>query len=140
MITQCVHNRVPLLSRIEDSKLVLTRLGKMLERHLLEAAGRFDDTEIDCYCIMPDHLHFIISLSLKTGKPGTSVPDFMRVYKSLSTREYYELMKSHPSLPATFMQRSYGDEIIEDEEELYAFRKYILENPQAYQLKRDGLM
>ncbi|MCC7477605.1 transposase [bacterium] len=138
MITQCIQNRVPLLCRIEDSTPKLTAIGLLVERHLLQTVDRFADTELDCYCIMPDHFHFILSLSLKTGKKGTSVVDFMRVLKSLSTREYNIIRQQYSRLPEQFMQRSFGDEVIEDEEELYAYRKYILENPQAYQLRRDG--
>lgn len=138
MVTQCVQNRVPLLSRIEAAKPQLTSIGVMLEKHLLRTADRFSDTEIDCYCIMPDHLHFILALSLKTGKAGTSLISFMQVFKSFSAREYIAFRERYPRLPRQFLQRSYGDEIIEDEDELYAYRKYILENPQAYQLKRDG--
>jgi hypothetical protein len=37
-------------------------------------------------------------------------------------------------------QRSCDDEVIADEDELYGYRKYILENPLAQQLRRDGLI
>ncbi len=138
MVTQCVQDRIPLLCRIEEGQPRLTRIGVMLEKHLLHTATRFPDTEIDCHCVMPDHLHFILALSLQTGKAGTSLVRFMQVFKSLSAREYITFREQYQRLPRQFLQRSYGDEVIEDEEELFAYRKYILENPQAYQLRRDG--
>lgn len=138
MITQVIQDRIPLLCRVVEGKTVLSGIGGLVSKHLQQCQGRFVDTQIDCYCIMPDHLHFILALNLNTGKRGSNVIDFMRVFKSLCTREYRALLPRYPSLPEQLFQRSYGDEVIEDEEELYGYRKYILENPLAYQLRREG--
>jgi REP element-mobilizing transposase RayT len=116
----------------------LSGVGRLVQAQLLNTAKRSPDIEIGCYCLMPDHLHFILALSINTGRPGTSMVRFMQVFKSMTSRLYRQLRREGYDLPEMLLQRSYGDEVIADEVELFSFRRYIPDNAVAYQPGKMG--
>jgi len=70
---------------------------------------------VHCYCIMPDHLHFLISLS----DSGKSLPNLIRGFKYRVSR----------AVGRPIWQRSYYDHILRPSEEAEDICRYILENP-----------
>ena len=101
--------------------------------------GAFSDSElaeqtVDClkscrnktghklhvYCLMPDHLHVLTS----PADSGTSVSDFVKSFKSLTTRIYWKL-----SDETRLWQRGFYDHIVRKEEDLVEIANYILNNP-----------
>jgi putative transposase len=76
--------------------------------------------QVHTYCLMPDHLHFLITPQLD----GISVLTFCDRFKSLTTRRSWELNWKG----RLWQKRSY-DHIVRAEEDLYALAVYILNNP-----------
>ena len=76
--------------------------------------------ELYVYCLMPDHLHILMS----PRDSGISISDFIKSFKSLTTRIYWKF-----SDRGRLWQRGFYDHIVRKEEDLVEITKYILNNP-----------
>jgi putative transposase len=72
------------------------------------------------YCLMPDHLHFLIA----PQNDGSSVLTFCDRFKGMTTRQSWNL-NWHGKL---WQRRSY-DHVVRADEDLRAIAQYILDNP-----------
>jgi len=72
------------------------------------------------YCLMPDHLHFLVS----PRQDGISVLTFTDQYKGKSTNRSWTV-----GWRGKLWQPRYYDHIVRAEESLYAIAEYILNNP-----------
>jgi len=73
-----------------------------------------------CYCLMPDHLHMVVSPSESTG----SVSKVVQGFKSFTTRRAW----GH-GIKGKLWQKSFYDHIVRKEEDLRSICEYILANP-----------
>ena len=110
-MTICTDNK----EKLFDSEVG----GKIIINELLRTAKdlRF---RILCYCLMPDHLHVIVS----PGESNLSLSKFLNVFKGRTTavfRERKDLKK--------IWQRSAFDHVIRTEENLKGVIEYIRNNP-----------
>jgi putative transposase len=138
-LTVCVEDRIPLLGKIIEGKMHLNGIGRMLQQTLLESNGRYPGIGLDVHCIMEDHFHLIAWLRWSPeGLIQTSIPQYMNRLKTMAMTRYKAIRASYPRLPEKFLQRSYWDRYIRYEHELERIRYYIMHNPLALQLKRDG--
>ena len=85
---------------------------------------REEEQRQDClvftYCLMPDHLHFLVS----PGRDGISVLTFTDQYKGKTTNRSWKL-----GWQGRLWQPRYFDHIVRREESLVAIAAYILNNP-----------
>jgi len=72
------------------------------------------------YCLMPDHLHFLISPKIE----GISVLKFTDQYKGKATNRSWTA-----GWRGGLWQPRYYDHIVRAEEDLYKIAQYILNNP-----------
>jgi putative transposase len=72
------------------------------------------------HCLMPDHLHFLIS----PRQEGTSVLAFVDQYKGKSTNRSWPV-----GWRGKLWQPRYYDHIVRAEEDLRAIAQYVLDNP-----------
>ena len=72
------------------------------------------------YCLMPDHLHYLISPS----RDGNSVIDFTNQFKGKSTNLSWKF-----GWHGKLWQPRFYDHIVRAEEDLRAIAEYILANP-----------
>ena len=151
-ITTCVKDRIELFGAIKDGEMSLTDYGNIVNECWQNIPKYYSNCELDCYVIMPDHLHGIIIVHTNIGD-GSPVPsniqgetkineenkifptakigsiiNMIAYFKYQSTREINRLLKS-PGMK--IWQRSFYDRIIRNEKELYNIRKYIEQNPLA---------
>jgi REP element-mobilizing transposase RayT len=61
-ITLCTHNRECLFGEVVDDKMSLNDAGRMVESVLCEAPSHYKDIVLDSFVIMPNHVHFIVSI------------------------------------------------------------------------------
>lgn len=73
-----------------------------------------------CYCLMPDHLHTVIS----PGDSSLSLSEFMRTFKGRTATIFRE---KHGL--SNLWQRSSFDHVIRADEDLKVIIEYILNNP-----------
>ena len=128
-VTICTHNRRCFLSKItyceetNISKNELTPFGRIAEEELISLKKRYPFIDIDIYCIMPNHIHFIICFNNNNNKKST-LPKIIGAYKSLVTRR----CKSINDIQSVF-QRSFYERIIRNDNEYYEFSVYTENNP-----------
>ena len=110
-VTICTNNKENVFDSEINAKIVIDEL--------LRAAKdvRF---RMLCYCLMPDHLHVIVS----PGESSLTVSKFLNIFKGRTTavfRQKKDLKK--------IWQRSAFDHVIRTEEDLRAVIEYIMNNP-----------
>ena len=86
----------------------------------LEDCSRQFGYKVYSYCLMPNHLHLLTSVS----EGARSVSQYVQAFKSLSTRLFWRSFGK-----GKLWQRGFYDHIIRKEESLVEITKYILANP-----------
>ena len=132
-ITTCIKDRIGLFGKIINEKMFLNKTGFIVQKHLLNLPKYYLNCELDCYVIMPDHVHSIIivnpivgdGLPVPYGKNG-SITDMMGYFKYQSTKEINESLNTPGK---KIWQRSFYDHIILNEKELYYIRNDKLNLP-----------
>lgn len=61
-VTICTHNKQCLFGQVESGKMVLNRLGLLIEDVWREITKHYETILIDEFVIMPNHIHGIICL------------------------------------------------------------------------------
>ncbi|MBI3914577.1 MAG: transposase [Chloroflexi bacterium] len=87
---------------------------------VLRAEQERQNCSIFTYCLMPDHLHFLIS----PNQDGISVLTFTDQFKGKATNESWTV-----DWKGKLWQPRYFDHIVRTEESLWAISEYILDNP-----------
>ena len=62
-ITICTQNQECLFGKIENSKMILNKYGKIAKNEWLKSFKIRQELNLDCYIIMPNHIHGIIIIS-----------------------------------------------------------------------------
>ena len=116
----------PQFTDFSSVQVNLTTAGRIVEGYLQRINPSYcNRVVLDCYVIMPDHVHFIVQLCpLKDGPPRAAaptvdLPNVVNTLKALSTKKI-----GYP-----VWQRSYHDHIIRNDADLQAIRSYIQHNP-----------
>ncbi len=138
-IIMCVEGRKQILSRIivgtgvlDCPKIELTQQGEIAEKYLHQLNDFYRTISVDCYVIMPDHIHLILTIS--NGQSGTPVPtksdektnaknstvsQFISTFKRFCNKEY----------GINIWQRSFCDHVIRNEQDYQEAYTYIQHNP-----------
>ncbi|NQW30917.1 MAG: hypothetical protein HQ472_10445 [Ignavibacteria bacterium] len=146
-ITVVTNRRRRLFGEIQNGKMVLNALGRIVEKCILEIPWHFQNAVIDVFIIMPDHVHLLIGIKHtltgnrrhrgSTSNPcdGTSNPrgplqnSIGAIIGSLKS-SCSRLIRRQGAFPATqIWVRGYYDVIVNSPEELNAYRRYTRNNP-----------
>ncbi len=159
LVTICTDDRKQLLSKIcmhetqgqdevgdgaldippctkQTPQVILTPIGKIVEKHLL-SSEKISGVEINCYVIMPDHIHAIIFLkpdkyeNKGNGMPRAPSPTNHMIPHIVSTFKRF----CNKEIGFNIFQRSYFEHIIRDKKDYETRRKYLLENPLRWYYK-----
>jgi putative transposase len=113
--------------------LILTAAGRIVEKNWHKIADQ--NTKIDAFVIMPNHIHGIIIikphvLSVGAGlAPAPNLGSIIGAFKSRCTMEYLRYVDENDlNVSAKLWHRNYYEHIIRDQKELAAIRKYIKSN------------
>ena len=106
--------------RADLNRLVIDTLRQEQERQLCT---------VYAYCLMPDHLHFLVS----PNADGVSALRFTEEYKGKATNLSWTL-----GWHGKLWQPRYYDHIVRREESLLAIAKYILDNPVRRMLVKEA--
>jgi REP element-mobilizing transposase RayT len=91
-ISICMKIRKEFFSIIENSIVVLSKFGKIIDEVLINIPSYYN-VEIDCYIIMPDHIHLIIILDNDESKKNYSLSDVIGKFKSFSCKKIREVLE-----------------------------------------------
>jgi REP element-mobilizing transposase RayT len=96
------------------------QMAGIIEKEM-EFRRKNKEIQIYSYCLMPDHLHLLLSLS-----PGfqRKLQDWVSAFKRYTAKSAYETAGIKP-----LWQKNFYDRIARDEESLIDIAKYIVQNP-----------
>jgi REP element-mobilizing transposase RayT len=132
----CTKDRIHYFSEItEDTSvgadiirpiITLTNIGKILDYSINDMKNHYKNISVMKYCIMPDHVHLIISImndifSADNGRM-ISAPTLSTIIGSLK-----RFVSKETGIPV--WQKSFHDHIIHDENEFLEICDYIDNNP-----------
>ena len=148
-VTICTFGRGNLFGEIHEGTMRLNRYGEIARECFEAIAKHFDNTAVDEFVVMPNHVHGIVVImnvgarhavpvqSLgRFGKPmATSLPTIVRSFKSATTKRINDLRQT-PGLPV--WQRNYYEHVIRNEQSLDRIREYISNNPARWDFDREN--
>ena len=124
---------VTIRAQLHEPVFDIPLLRDILQRNWDALPARFPTVTLDEFIIMPDHVHFVLSLNGKTTDENSTRPrlgDVVGAYKSLTTVEWLDYIKSlNTSWPFPLWQYNYFELIIRDQQHLENTRQYIRANP-----------
>ncbi len=138
-ITICVKNRKKILSIInvgtgvpDCPQIYLSKYGLIADKYINQLNGFYDNISVDNYVIMPDHIHFLLSIVngqsrtpvptntvIKSDNKNSAVAKFVSTFKRFSNKEYGE----------NIWQPRFYDHIIRGEQDYREVCEYIENNP-----------
>ena len=140
-ITLCTQNRLKVLSEIVpvgDGSPVpkLTYFGKFIQGYIEKIPEKYPTVTIDKYVIMPDHIHFLISIENDgTGNPSPTTNTVIAWFKYQTTKE---INRCRNTAGRRFWQRSFFDHVVRNKQDFEDIWYYIDTNPQRWIEKYSG--
>jgi len=120
-LTVCTQNRQPLFWKSMDSpaQVTLSPVGQLVDEEIKNLSRIYPSVWVDHYCIMPDHLHMILELTMRNS---VSISRLGQRFKGSLTKK----------MDCSVWQKSYFDHVIRNEAEYRARWQYVDENPRKY--------
>ena len=113
--------------------VALSPYGVVVDKCVNEIATHYNDVTVDTYCVMPNHLHMIITVA----RAGSSAPISPCPANALIPTIVAALKKvTNGACGISLWQTSYHDRIIRDEKEYLTVWEYIETNPLRWELDR----
>jgi putative transposase len=156
-ITICTYERRNLFGKINNDKLILNKLGKVVEEEWIKTKEIRKYVDLDYFVIMPNHLHGIIIIEQSIEDVGAtrrvaqnkedraiqriaptkktlisnSLGSIIGQFKSKVTKRLREISGNSD---LKIWQRNYYEHIIRNEIDLQNIRKYITLNPLKWEI------
>ena len=128
-VTIVTHGRACLFGDVVGDEMSLNAAGQMV----MDVYHGLETVHAQCMdvVVMPNHVHFLFYLS-QSG--NVTLSDFVRNFKSLTTREYCKGVSNYgwPPFDGHLWQRSYWDDIVWNGRMLEFVRRYIYLNPSRW--------
>ena len=139
-ITICTHDRQDLFGEIDQEQMHLSAAGEMVRDTILECSRRFKSVEIDCFVVMPNHVHILLGLAVRLDDdPGIeNVKDVVQWFKS-SVHQRFRSGVHHrgwPPYQQKIWQTGYHDHIVRNDRELETLRLYVAKNVESWRKDR----
>jgi len=127
----------------------LNKCGEIVNECFQAIAKHFENTAVDEFIVMPNHIHGIVVIldvgarhavpvpsPQRFGKPiASSLATIVGSFKSATTRQINELRQT----PAfSVWQRNYYEHVIRDERSLRRIREYTAGNPARWDVDREN--
>ena len=114
-VTICIKNRLPLLGKILNSKLLLSNEGLIVNTYISSISKIYNNIQLDEYVIMPNHIHMILIIH---NKEKVTLSSAIQHFKGKVTKE----------LGYSIWQKLFHEHIIRDEKTYYIIKQYIQNN------------
>ncbi len=107
---------------IEDIEFPLSEAGKIVKTAIDNIPNYYSCVLVDKYCIMPDHIHMIVSICAPADGRMISAPTLSTVIGQMKRWVSKQLGKS-------IWQKSFNDRVIENDKAYSEVWEYINNNP-----------
>jgi REP element-mobilizing transposase RayT len=127
-VTVCTWNQECILAGVQNFKVQVSAIGKIVENTLLGLPAHFENVSVDTSVIMPNHIHAIVEIT----KFGVPLGRIIGSFKSAATNICF--VKGLLAADRSLWQHGYYDHIIRSERALLGIRQYIVDNPVKWHL------
>ena len=100
----------------------LSAIGEIAESAILQIPQHYNNVSVDKYCIMPDHIHLLITISAMDNGRQIAAPTLPTVIGQLKRQVSLQIGRS-------IWQKSFIDRIIRTEKGYQEVCRYIENNP-----------
>lgn len=167
-ITLVTQDRIHLFGKIEDGKMILNTVGKILEEEWRNTIQMRPNIALGEFIIMPDHMHMIITITAQMERkvdkewihsnpksPSQTIGAIIRGFKGASTKKINLFLNSTgesqfaPTTESQFaptefyknkiFQRNYYEHIIRNQKDYNRIEQYIIDNPMNWKKKKLNL-
>ena len=134
-ITVCTANREKIFWSDRRGELCspaivpLSEIGTIVENEIQKLNSVYDAVKVDKYCIMSDHIHFIISINTDENGRTQFAPTISRVIKQFKGSITKQIGRP-------IWQKSFYDHGIRNQQDYNEIWQYIENNPLKYTLNR----
>ena len=139
-VTVCTQNRSEYFGEILNYDIILSDVGKIVEKFWREIPSHYTHVEIDEFVVMPNHLHGIIVIKTTDeadmaagGHRYTNLSTIVGSFKNITSK----LIHKSGCLEFAW-QKSFYDHVIRKDESLDEIRSYIRNNPLKWELDRNN--
>ena len=134
-ITVCTANREKIFWSNRRGELrspanvPLSDIGMIVDNEIQKLSTVYDAVHVDKYCIMPDHIHFIISIDTDENGRTQFAPTISRVIKQFKGSITKQIGRP-------IWQKSFYDHGIRNQQDYDEIWEYIENNPLKHALNR----
>ena len=134
-ITICTTNREKIFWSDRRGELrspasvPLSYIGSIVDNEIKKLNSVYDAVRVDKYCIMPDHIHFILSIHTDEHGRTQFAPTISRVIKQFKGSITKQIGRP-------IWQKSFYDHGIRNRQDYEQIWQYIENNPLKYALKK----
>jgi len=153
-VTICAKGREEFFGKIENEKMILLDVGKIVQEELLKTPAIRSNVILDEWVVMPNHLHVIIEIcnesdtrrdalqcvstddtqyKNKFGPQRNNLASIIRGFKGVTKNKIYQIN------PDFAWQPRFYDHIIRNDESLNKIREYIQTNPEMWERDRNNV-
>ncbi len=123
-ITVCVQDRKLILWNVGAAtcRPNLSKIGSVVEAAILQIPGHYPAVSVDKYCVMPDHIHMILSINTDEDGRQIAAPTVSTVVGHM--KRWVSMQIGH-----SIWQKSFIDRVIRNDQGYRAVWEYIENNP-----------
>ena len=140
-ITVCIADRKPILWNVGAAicRQELSKTGRLVEAAILQIPQKYPMISVDKYCVMPDHIHFLIFIKSEraTARVAPTLGRLVGAYKSLVSNEWRKICNERNETCGKLWQRNYYEHIIRDKQDFEEIKEYISDNPARRYFEED---
>lgn len=155
-ITICTKNKNHFFGKIDNDSMILSPIGKMVQKYWYEIPHHFPNVSLDEFVVMPDHIHGIIVIHNMYPRVETCYGMSLQIQNDISKFQYNQFscpIKQSLSMIINHYkgtvkrqcnknninfewQSRFYERIIRNEKELHKTRLYIQNNPSNWNKKQ----
>ena len=123
-IMVCVNDRKPSLWNVGAAtcRPNLAKIGSAAETAILQIPEHYPAVSVDKYCVMPDHIHMILSINTDENGRQIAAPTVSTVVGHM--KRWVSMQIGH-----SIWQKSFIDRVIRNDQGYRAVWEYIENNP-----------
>lgn len=129
-LTACTKGRQPLFwqsKTMHRSGIPLSDVGIILKARIEEISQRYEMVIVEKYCIMPDHIHLLLSIHNMPGGRPMVAPTISQIMQQLKGAVSKQLGHS-------IWQKSFYDHVVRQETDFLSCWQYIENTPLKYEV------